>query len=419
VKLDDDLFRREAARLLATLTRAFGPANLSLAEDVVQETLARAFAAWSHHGVPEHYSAFLTAAAKNRALDVFRRERSAQRFAPELQRFIESEWTLEPTVEELFLPDALRDDQMRMMFSCCQSRLDEDVQVGLVLNVLCGFGVDEIASAFLVTPAAMKKRLQRGKATLAESKRLFDLTADDVGERLPVVQKAIYLLFNEGYHAASAEALVRMDLCDEAIRMVRLLVQHSPTATPATHALAALMCLHAARLPGRLDGAGNLRALVEQDRSTWDARLIAQGLELLGRSAAGTELSVYHLEAAIAARHVAAGRAAETRWDEIVELYDVLLRMHPSPVIALNRAMAIAEHQGPEAGLAAVRAIEDTHRLAHYPFYEAALGELALRAGNPSVAAEHFRAACRVARNDPERHFLAQRVAECERAAQG
>jgi RNA polymerase sigma-70 factor (ECF subfamily) len=419
VKPDDDLFRREAARLLATLTRAFGVQNLSLAEDVVQETLARAFAAWSHHGVPEHHAAFLTTAAKNRALDVFRRERTARRFEPELQRFIESEWTLEPTVEELFLPEALRDDQLRMMLTCCRPRLDEDVQVALVLNILCGFGVEEIASAFLVTPAAMKKRLSRGKASLAESKRLFDLTADDVAARLPTVQQALYLLFSEGYHSAAAGTLVRIDLCDEAMRLARLLVQHAPTATPATYALAALMCLHAARLPGRLDEAGNLRALFEQDRSSWDASLIAQGLSLLDRSAVGTELTAYHLEAAIAARHAAAASATATRWDEIVGLYDVLVRMHPSPVTALNRAMAIAQHQGPESGLAALRAIEDTGRLARYPFYAAALGELSLRVGEAAVAAEHFRAAYQSARNDAERRFLAQRVAACERAAEG
>lgn len=262
---DSHLFRREAARLLAALTRAFGVENIALAEDVAQETLASAFEVWSYRGVPEHHAALLMAAAKNRALDVFRRERTARKFAPELGRFIESEWTLRPAVEELFLPDALRDDELRMMFSCCHPRLHEDVRVALILNMLCGFGVDEIAGAYLVTSAAIEKRLSRGKSVLAESKRLFELTADDFSRRLASVHRALYLLFSEGYHGACAEAVVRLDLCNEAMRLVRLLVEHAPAATPATRALAALMCLDAARLPSRIDEAGNLKALFEQD----------------------------------------------------------------------------------------------------------------------------------------------------------
>jgi RNA polymerase sigma-70 factor (ECF subfamily) len=415
VKPDDALFRRESARLLATLTRAFGVENLSLAEDVVQETLAHAFGSWSASdgGVPEHYAALLTTAAKNRAIDVFRRERTARRFAPDLQRHIESEWTLRSSVEELFLPESLRDDELRMMFSCCHGRLADDAQVALILNILCGFGVNEIAAAFLVNAEAIKKRLSRGKKTLAESKRLFELTAEDFAARLSAVQQALYLLFNEGYHGAS-EALVQIDLCHEAIRLARLLDGHPSSATPATHALVALMCLHAARLPGRLGEDGDLTPLFEQDRARWDKELIAEGLGSLDRSAAGTELSVYHVEAAIAARHAVAVSAAETPWAEIVSLYDTLMKMLPSPVIALNRAMAIAQHEGPVLGLAAIRAIEGAEHLASYPFYAASLGELELRAGRADAALEHFRVARGLARNDGERRFLERRIAACE-----
>jgi RNA polymerase sigma-70 factor (ECF subfamily) len=415
VKPDADLFRRESARLVASLTRAFGAANLALVEDVVQETLARAFAAWSHESVPEHYAPLLMTAAKNRALDAFRRERSARRLAPEVQHFVESERAGAEDVEELFLPDALRDDELRMMFSCCHPRLNEDVQVALILNILCGFGLDEVASAFLLTEAAAKKRLTRGKKVLAESKRLFELTAEDFASRLAAVQEALYLLFSEGYHGASDEALVRLDLCREAMRLVRLLARHPPSATPATHALAALMCLHAARLPGRVDDGGNLKAFIDQDRSRWDAKLITEGLTLLERSAAGTDLSVYHLEAAIAARHAAAASVDETPWGEVVDLYGVLLKLHPSPVVALNRAMAVAQHEGPARGLEEIHRINDTERLAGYPFYAASLGELERRLGRLEAAATYFKAAFELARNDAERRFLAQRLAECER----
>jgi RNA polymerase sigma-70 factor (ECF subfamily) len=413
VKPDVDLFRRESARLVASLTRAFGARNLALVEDVVQETLARAFAAWSHEGVPEHYAPLLMTAAKNRAIDAFRRERSARRLAPDVTYFVESERAGAERVEELFLPDALRDDELRMMFSCCHPRLNEDVQVALILNILCGFGLGEVASAFLLTEAAARKRLTRGKRVLAESKRLFELTAEDFASRLSAVQEALYLLFSEGYHGASDEALIRIDLCREAMRLVHLLLGHPPSATPATNALGALMCLHAARLPGRVDEGGNLRALIDQDRSRWDANLVTEGLTLLERSAVGTELTVYHLEAAISARHAAAASVEETPWGEIVDLYGALLELHPSPVVALNRAMAVAQHEGPARGLEEINRITDTERLARYPFYAASLGELERRLGRLDAAATHFKKALTLARNDSERHFLEQRLAEC------
>jgi RNA polymerase sigma factor (sigma-70 family) len=413
VKPDDALFRREAARLLATLTRAFGIDNLALAEDVVQETLAGAFEAWSYKGIPAHYSALLTTAAKNRALDVFRRESTARKFAPEVRRFVESEWTLQPELEARFLPDALKDDELRMMFTCCYPRLHEDVQVALVLHLLCALGVDEIASAFLVSPAAIEKRLSRGKQTLAQSKRLFELTAEDFAPRLSAVHRALYLLFSEGYHGASSEAVVRIDLCREAMRLVRLLVDHAPAATPGTYALAALMSLNAARLPGRIDDDGNLRPLFTQDRSRWDEELVAEGMMLLGQSAAGDYLTEYHIEAGIAAQHASAGSATETNWGEIVRLYDVLMKIRPSPVVALNRAMAIAESEGPERGLAAITTIEGVQRFAGYPFYPAAVAELELRLGRPLVAGKYFELARALARNDVERRFLERRLDEC------
>jgi len=415
VKSSAALFRRERARLLATLTRLFGVANLALAEDVVQETLANALEAWSYAGsIPDHYSALLTTAAKNRAIGVLRRERTARKFAPELGRSIESEWTARPAIEAFFLPDALKDDELRMIFSCCHPRLKEDAQVALVLYMLCGFSVGEVASAFLVTEAAMEKRLARGKAVLTDSRGLFELTADDFAPRLTAVHRTLYLLFNEGYHGASSQAPIRPDMCREAMRLVALLIEHASTATSETYALAALMWLHAARLPGRMDEAGNLRDLFAQDRSTWDPSLIVEGMELLDR-AMGDELTVYHAEAGIAALHAAAGRVDETRWRDVVAYYDVLMTLRPSPVVALNRGMAIAQCDGPAQGLAAIRDIAGVEHLARYPFYPAALGELERRSGRLDLAIAHFRDALRLARNDGERRFLEQCIAACSR----
>jgi RNA polymerase sigma-70 factor (ECF subfamily) len=415
MELSEHLFRHEAARMVAVLTRIFGVHNLGLAEDVVQDAFCRALEVWPFRGVPMNPSAWLMTTAKNRALDVLRRERTRRTFAPELGRMLETEWTLTPVVEELFGPHAIKDDQLRMMFSCCHPRLSEPAQVALVLHILCGFGVSEIASAFLSSDAAIEKRIGRAKKVLAGSKRLFDLTKEaDFSGRLSAVQRALYLLFNEGYHGASAESAVRVELCREAMRLGALLLEHPQAATPATYALSALMCLHAARLPARVDGSGALTSLYDQDRSRWDGELVKEGQRLLELSASGRELTEYHVEAAIAAVHANARCVEETGWGQIVSLYDTLMAIRPSPVVALNRAVALAQHEGPARGLEELRAIKDRDRLAAYPFYPAALGELELRSGRRGIAGEHFRAALALARNPMERRFLEQRVNACD-----
>ncbi len=399
--------------MVAALTRLFGVHNLPLAEDVVQDAFCRALEVWKVRGVPENPGAWLMVTAKNRALDVLRRERTARTFAPELSRLLQADTTLGPVVDEAFAEPAIRDEQLRMMFSCCHPRLAEDAQVALVLNILCGFGAGEIAAAFLTGRAATEKRITRAKKTLAGAKRLFDLADGAFVDRLSAVRRALYLLFNEGYHGASAESAVRVDLCNEAIRLTELLRDYSPAATPETDALAALMYLHAGRLPARLDGGGDLSPLLDQDRSRWDAGLVAKGLALLERSAAGHTVTPYHLEAGIAAAHAAAPGVADTDWDLIVSLYDRLMALAPSPVVALNRAIAIAQRDGAARGIAELQAIVDRERLDRYPFYPAAIGELELRRGNGDAARQQFATALTLARNAAERRFLDKRVAQC------
>jgi RNA polymerase sigma-70 factor (ECF subfamily) len=410
MELSEHLFRHESGRLVAALTRIFGVHNLALAEDVVQDAFCRALEVWKVRGIPDNPSAWLMTVAKRRALDIVRRERTARTFAPELSRVLESEWTLAPAIDEAFAGSTIRDEQLRMMFSCCDPRLPEEVQVALVLNILCGFGAREIASAFLTSRAAMEKRISRGKKVLADSQRLFDLADAEFGERLSAVRRALYLLFNEGYHGASTEGAVRSELCEEALRLTLLLLE-SPLATASeTYALAALMCLHAAKLPARLDSEGDLNPLLEQDRSRWDAQLVEQGLALLDSSASGSVVSAYHVEAAIAAVHATAHSVEETNWEAIVNLYDRLMAIAPSPIVALNRAIAIGQRDGPEHGLASIASITDVDRLRHYPFYPAAIGELELRRGNLNAAEHHFCAAAALARSGAERRFLEKRV---------
>lgn len=411
----DHLFRREAGRMVAALTRLFGVHNLALAEDVVQDAFCRALEVWKLRGVPENPSAWLMATAKHRALDILRRERTARAYAPELGRLLESEWTLAPVVAEAFGDSAIRNDQLRMMFSCCHPRLPEIAQVALMLHILCGFGVNEVAAAFLTGHAAMERRITRGKKVLAGSKRLFDFTMSDerdVAKRLSAVHRALYLLFNEGYHGAHAESAVRADLCVEAMRLAELLLAHPVTDTPATRALNALMCLNAARLPARVDASGNLSSLYEQNRELWDQQLIAKGVRLLDHSATGTTITEFHVEAAIASIHARARSLEDTSWPMIVDLYDTLMTLRPSPVVALNRAIAIAQYQGAERGLAEIAAIAHVDRLADYPFFFAALGELEQQLGRTAEAQAHFREAGSRARNMMERRFFERRAHE-------
>ena len=410
VPLHEHLFRHEAGRMTASLTRLFGVHNLALAEDVVQDAFCRALDVWKLRGVPPNPSAWLMTTARNRALDVIRRERTARTFAPELTRLLESEWTAAAVVDEAFSSDVVLGEQLRMMFSCCDPGLAEPAQVALILNVLCGFGAGEIAAAFLTGRAAIEKRITRGKKALGRSLTLFDLSDTDFTERLAAVHRALYLLFNEGYHGASAKETVRAEPCDEAMRLAALLREHTTTRTPATFALSALMALHAARLPARVDEAGELHALWEQDRSRWNQDLIAEGRALLDESARGDEVTTYHVEAAIAAVHAAASTLAATDWNAIVRLYDQLLRIAPSAVVELNRAIAIAQRDGPDAGLDAIARIVDRERLEAYPFLPAALGELERRRGNDAESRRHFARALSLARSDAERRFLERRA---------
>jgi RNA polymerase sigma-70 factor (ECF subfamily) len=414
VENTEHLFRREAGQMVSVLTRIFGVHNLALAEDVVQDAFCRALETWSFRGVPENPAAWLMATAKNRALDVLRRQRTAMTFAPEFGRLLDSEWTIIPTVEEVFEPKAIKDDQLRMMFSCCDPRLKEEAQVALILHILCGFSVSEIAEAFVSPHSTIEKRITRSKHVLATSKKLIDVaSAVETSQRLPAVHRALYLLFNEGYHGSSPTATIREELCREAMRLTSILLTHPQGTVPATYALAALMSLDAARMPGRVDASGQLQTLFEQDRSKWDQQLVREGMSLLELSAEGSTLSEYHIEAAIASMHIRADRAEETDWKTIVSLYDKLLVIRRSPIVALNRAIAVAQHEGPERGLEEMANIGNKDRLIAYPFYFAALGEFELRVGRQAVARDRFRAASALARSQMERNFFLQRMAAC------
>ncbi len=400
--------------MVSTLTRIFGIHNLQLAEDSVQDAFCRALEVWKFRGMPDNPSAWLMAAAKNRAVDVLRRERTARTFAPELDRFLQSEWTMIPTVQDVFEPHAIEDDQLRMMFSCCHPKLSTEAQVTLILKTLCGFGVSEIAHALLAKEDAIEKRLGRARSVLRLSGTFADLTKDsDIPSRLEAVYQAIYLLFNEGYHGSHSERTVREELCSEAIRLALLLSEHQQGDRPRTHALVALLCFLAARLRGRMDEDGALIQLEMQDRSKWDRDLIVRGFQYLEKASSGNDLTEYHLEAAIAALHSSALSYEKTDWAEILQLYDTLYRLRPSPIVALNRAIAAGKALGPEKGLAELGNIADSGRLKNYPFYPAALGEFLLHVGQWREAATHFEKAMNLARSQLEKDFFERKLRAC------
>jgi RNA polymerase sigma-70 factor (ECF subfamily) len=301
-----------------------------------------------------------------------------------------------------------------MIFACCHPRLARENQLALTLKALCGFGNSEIARALLVGEETVKKRLQRATRDLIDHQVALDApAAGEVAGRLDAVHQVLYLLFNEGYSSSDGETAIRADLCEEAARLCHLLGSHHRFSTPATHALMALMLFHAARLDARLDQRGSVLLMEEQDRSRWDRRLIRRAQEFLDQSAEGTVISPFHLEAAIACHHCTATSYAETDWPAILRLYDALLTIHRSPVYLLNRAVVVAQIDGPHAGIRALDEAGADAALRHYHLFDATLGEFYRRAGDLSRARQHLEAAWRKTNSPFDRELLERRLAQC------
>jgi RNA polymerase sigma-70 factor, ECF subfamily len=402
----DHLFRHQSGRLVSTLTRIFGPLRLDLAEEVVQDALLKALEVWPFQGIPANPSAWLIQVAKNRALDLIRRETSLAEKIPDLAR----------AFPEQSMPSSFNefdDDQLSMMFLCCHSSLACELRVALTLKTVAGFSVREIARAFLAPEATIAQRLVRGKRQIREERIDFEMpSGQELRARLDSVLEVLYLLFNEGYSAHEGDSLLRADLCDEAIRLAGLLASHPASDLPKTHALLALLLLHASRLPARVNAEGDLFLLRDQDRSLWNRQLIAEGLIELDKSAEGDELTSYHLQAGIAAQHALASSYDATDWEDIAEQYDQLYQMDPNPVVALNRAIALSRWKGPEAGLAALAQIEHRPALAHYHLLPATLGELSNELGQQEKAAAYYKAALECVCTEPERRLLQKRLSQ-------
>lgn len=406
----EHLFRHEAGRLVSGLVRALGPAHLSMAEDVVQDTLVRALERWRYGPLPDEPAAWLHRVAKNRALDLLRRQATSARYDAQAQ----ASWrALERQVEACFA-DEVSDDVLRMMFSCCHPALSATSQVTLILNVLCGFSSAEIARCFLVSPKSLERRLSRAKATL-RAHGLYEPRIDpELEARQQVVERAIYVLFSEGYHGSHPEHTVRLELIQEALRLGELLTTHPVLSTPRVYALMSLMCFQASRVLARQDPAGELLTLREQDRARWNKGLIASGFEHLSRSAKGDALSPLHIQAAIAAVHASSPSWEQTPWAQIVALYDQLVRLEPSPIARLNRAIACCYGGDATGALKALDAL-DAQELAQYPFFFAARAECHLELGQQEQALAAMQEAIAQSRNPRERRFWARRAALLKR----
>ena len=411
--LVDHLFRERSGQMVAWLTRIFGPAHLEVVEEVVQDALVKALQQWPYSGVPQNPGGWLFQVARNGALDVLRRDSS---FAGRTAE-ITAELTRAGAIGQPDRTDAddlLRDDELRMVFLCCHPAIPAEARVALSLKTAGGFSVAEIARAYLVPDATIAQRLVRAKRQLRAQRVTFDLpSGPERTARLESVLEVIYLLFNEGYAARSGDDLVRVDLCTEALRLARLVAGNAEASTPAAHALVALIAFQAARLPARVDAAGEVVLLEHQDRSAWDPRLVAMGFAHFERSAEGDELTSYHVQAAIAAAHAGAVHFDATPWPMILDLYDQLIALHPSPLVALNRVVAVWKVRGTDAALLDLAALEAEPALAGYYLLPAVRGRLLAERGDAAAARRAFASALERPCSEPERRLLQRRLHEC------
>jgi len=409
----EHLFRHESGRIVSYLTRLLGPEHMDLAEEVVQEALLNALQSWSYSGIPTNPAAWLLQVARNSALDAIRHRRVATDKEPALVAELTSA-SRAPRPDDVIRDANLRDDELRMIFMCCHPVLSPEASIALSLKTVGGFSVREIASAFLADEATIAQRLVRAKRQIRDKGLSLELPSGfDLRKRLDSVLDVLYLMFNEGYDAHQGEELTRQDLCLEALRLAQL-VAVSSMGAPRVDALVALIALQAARLPARTDGLGDLVLLDQQDRSKWDKHLIRLGFYYLDRSIAGKDVSPFHVEAAIAATHTRAATMEDTDWALVLSLYDQLLQLKPSPVVALNRSVAIARVHGAQAALEALDPLEGELALKSYYLLPAVRGQFLAELGRQEPALEDFRRALALSCNTPERRFLERKIAQLE-----
>ncbi len=401
----DDLYRSDSRRVFASLVRLLK--DFDLADDAMHEAYAAAVEIWQRDGVPANPRAWLVSTGRFKAINALRRQGRLKALGPEIAARVD-EMADENTARAA---TEIEDDRLRLIFTCCHPSIDPKLQVPLTLREVCGLMTEEIAHAFLTSKATMAQRIVRGKAKIRDAQIPYVVPSlGDLPERLDAVLSAIYLVFNEGYSASQGASLLRVDLTAEAIRLGRLLLELLPD--PEAKGLLALMLLHESRRDARVSKDGEIIVLEEQDRSRWDYPMISEGTALVEQALRSRRFGAYTLQAAISAIHSQAGTAAQTDWNQIVVLYSVLQRIDLSPVVELNRAVAVAMRDGPEAGLVLIDAILKRGDLVDYHLAHAARAELCRRSGKMSEAKNSYERALSLARQEPERRFLTRRLSE-------
>jgi len=410
------LFRHEAGKMAAVLTRLLGFQSLDLAEDIVQDTLLKAMTTWKFKGIPENPSAWLYTVAKRKAIDTLRQQHLHAHHHSEISYALRSEWTLSPTVNSFFLDNEIEDSQLRMIFACCHPAIPYESQIALTLKTLCGLSILEIANSFLTNEETIVKRLYRAREKIREEKISLEapIPATMPG-RMDAVLHTLYLLFSEGYNSSHPDRLIRHELCEEAMRLCLLLINNPITKAPKAQALLALMCFQASREDARLGKDGGIKLLREQDRSIWSQPLIEKGKFYLEQSAEGDEFSEYHIEAAIAGCHARASTFEETNWETIETLYTALLRMKPSPIVELNRAIAVGYAHSPKDGLEALQKIKDLEN--HY-LYHAAIGDFYSELGDTKNACLKYEMAVSLTSSNTEKKLLRSKLEALRRGSE-
>ncbi len=411
-ELLDSLYRVDSGRILATLIRLLG--DFDLAEEAMHEAFAAALSLWPTSGVPGNPRPWLISTARFKAIDTLRRRARFDASQDELARHLEAQWSSAQTSpDEDSLEGSVEDDRLRLIFTCCHPSLAPEARVALTLREVCGLTTEEIAKAFLTTPRTLAQRIVRAKAKIREARIPYEVpTPEELPQRLGAVLQVIYLVFNEGYSAAAGAEVTRAELTGEAIRLGRLLTELQPE--PEVMGLLALMLLQESRRAARTSPTGELILLENQDRSLWNREQIAEGVALLekalGYRGTSGRFGSYTIQAAIAAVHAEAESVAATDWQQIVALYDQLLRIQPSPVVELNRAVAIAMRDGPEAGLAQIDAVLEHGELANYYLAHSARADMYRRLGRTAEARSAYEKALALTQQEPERQFLQERI---------
>ncbi len=400
----DAVYRSDARRVFATLVRLLG--DFELAEEALHDAFATAVEQWPREGVPDNPRAWLVSTGRFKAIDVIRRRARFDASLTEIAARLDAD-----SRDAAEVNDGVEDDRLRLIFTCCHPALSSDAQVALTLREVCGLTTEAIAAAYLTTPTTLAQRIVRAKAKIRDAKIPYQIPSrEDLPERLDSVLQVVYLVFNEGYAASSGEQLTRPDLTGEAIRLARLLVELLPE--PESLGILALMLLHESRRPARTSPEGDIILLEDQDRSLWNREQIAEGTQLVQSAFASGSIGPYAIQAAISAVHASAATADATDWAQIVALYDLLSRAAPSPVVELNRAVAVAMRDGPAAGLPLIDAILEQGKLTDYHLAHAARADLCRRLGRSDEARTGYQQALKLAKQEPERRFLERRVKE-------